>query len=278
MTRIHTLVLLHTLLLGGVAFPAAAQPAAQTDAPIEGTVTSVTRSTIVVRTKDEYRVFELTSNTTRPATIPVGATVRVTPGPASPGRAPQALQVSVTAAPPAPQEGQPAAAPGGAADEPVPPAVRRLEEDILRQTRRYRAGVRAGVGLDPELVMLGAQIQLGPFFNEKVMARPNLELGFGEVTDLVAFNFEGVYQLPVTSPQNRWTVFIGGGPALNFRKLGFSAEGDDTEEDDFSFDDFEFEAGFNIVAGIQSRSGLFLEVKGTAYSSPNLRFIIGYNF
>ena len=100
-----------------------------------------------------------------------------------------------------------------------------------------------------------------------------MELGFGEVTTLIALNFEGIYRLPVTAQQGRWAVYAGGGPALNFSKLGFSDE--ELEED---FDDFDMDVGVNVFLGMQSRNGMFLEMKGTAYSTPHLRFQIGYNF
>jgi hypothetical protein len=250
---------------------AAAQPAAGAQTTM-GTVISSTRTTLVLRTDTgDYRLFELNPNTTRPAQIPVGATASVTaPAPDSTGVA-VATQVRVTA-PPAPK---PAA--GAPQDEPVPPGVRQLERSIQRQTSRYRLGVRAGAALDPELVMIGVQGLIGPFFNENVWARPNLELGFGEVTDMIALNFEAVYRVPVTERGGRWSMFFGAGPAMNFVKLGFDREGEDAD-DDFSFDDFDLEMGLNLLAGVQSRGGMFLELKATAYAQPSLRFVVGTTF
>jgi hypothetical protein len=260
------------LLLATVA-PVDAQPAAGSQTTT-GIVISSTRTTLVLRTdKGDYRLFELNSSTTRPDQIPVGATVSISaPAPDASGVA-VATQVRVTA-PPAPKP--PAGAPAPQ-DEPVPPAVRQLEQSIQRQTARYRLGVRAGVALDPELVMIGAQGLIGPFFNENVWARPNLELGFGEVTDMIALNFEAVYRVPVTERGGRWAMFFGAGPAMNFVKLGFDREGEDTD-DDFSFDDFDLEMGLNLLAGVQSRGGMFLELKATAYALPSMRFIVGYSF
>jgi hypothetical protein len=286
-----TLALSVLLLIGASAPVAGAQDpkpvgTALTVPPVQGSVVNATRNTLVVRAGDQYVLFELTSDTTRPVTIPAGATVRVAAEPAEGNAARRAVWVAIVGAPPAaaePKEGEASAAPPPEeADQtsPVPPSVRRLEQELVRQTRRYRAGVRTGVGLDPEIVMLGGQIQLGPFFSERVWARPNLELGFGEVTDLFALNFEGIYRLPVTTATQRWSVFIGGGPALNFTKLGFDRTTEETgdPEDDFSFDDFELDVGFNIVAGVQTRGGMFIEIKSSAYSTPSLRFAVGYNF
>jgi hypothetical protein len=64
---------------------------------------------------------------------------------------------------------------------PIPPAVRDLERDIKREARRWRLGVRAGAGLDPELLLFGVHSQLGPIFQRDVFFRPNAEFAFGEV-------------------------------------------------------------------------------------------------
>ena len=54
-------------------------------------------------------------------------------------------------------------------------------------------------------------MQVGPFFNENVWARPNIELGFGEVTTLVAINFEGIYRIPVTQRGVATSVHVSSG-------------------------------------------------------------------
>jgi hypothetical protein len=55
------------------------------------------------------------------------------------------------------------------------------------------------MALDPELVLIGVQAQVGPLFNPNVFLRPNAEFAFGEVTALFALNMEAIYQLPVSS-------------------------------------------------------------------------------
>jgi hypothetical protein len=280
--RLNRALMLCLLLISVI--PAAlvnAQPAAGAQASpaaqVTGTVISSTRTTLVVRTATgDYRLFELNSSTTRPAQIPVGATVTVSSQMPDASGVAIATLVRVAAQPP--PEAKPA--PGQARpspDEPVPAEVRQLERSIQRQTARYRAGVRAGVALDPELIMLGGQVLLGPFFNENVWARPNIELGFGEVTDMIALNFEAIYRVPVTQRSGRWAFFFGAGPSMNFVKLGFATEGEDPDEE-FSFDDFELDVGLNLLAGVQSRGGMFLELKATAYADPAMRFIVGYSF
>ena len=246
---------------------------------LEGTVVSTARATIVVKTSDGiYQLFVLDSTTTRPQTIPAQAQVKVSfVPPTDPATPPVADVVQITA-PPAPKVAAltgevPAAAP--VEEEPVPASVRQLERAIQRQTRRYRLGVRAASALDPELFMFGAHTQLGPFFNENVWARPNLEIGFGELTTLLAFNFEGMYRLPVTARSSRWNMYAGGGPALNWSHRNLVEE---TDRGKIDFGDMDLDVGFNFLLGIQAREGLFLELKSSAYSIPTIRFEIGYNF
>ena len=236
-----------------------------------GAVVSSTRTTLVVRTDaGDYKLFELNALTTRPAQIPVGATVSVSSSAADTADAPVAALVRVTAQPQQALQPKPA-------DEPVPAQVKQLENSIKRQTARYRLGVRSGMALDPELVMIGAQGLLGPFFSDNVWARPNLELGFGEITDLIALNLEGVFRMPVTERGGRWSMFFGAGPAINFVKLGFAREGE-TVEEDIEYDEFDMQVGLNLLAGVQSRGGLFLELKSTVYAEPGMRFVFGYSF
>jgi hypothetical protein len=271
-----------TVAFLGVAAAASAQtPGSLTstvsETTTQGTVISSTRTTLVVKTDgDEYRLFELTDNTTRPQALPVTAAVEVTSQRGDIEGAATATRVRVTAPPTAAAGTQVPAAPAtpGVGD-PVPPDVRRLERSIERQTSRYRIGARAGMALDPELVTIGAQAQLGPFFENNLWARPNLEFGFGEVTTLMVINLDGIYRLPVTAPGARWASFFGAGIGFNFTNRGFEGE-DDGER--FDFDDFVFDTGLNLMAGVQARSGMFIELRAGVYSEPHLRLTFGYNF
>jgi hypothetical protein len=253
----------------------------------DGVVVSATRVTLVIKTADDdYKLFELTPDTIRPTSIPVGAKVFVLAGPAISNGAPLASQVRVTALPPT----EPAAVgttgtsaqATAATQDTVPPTVRRLEQTIQRESRFYHIGVRGGTALDPELVLIGAQGAIGPLFNQNFWARPNIEIGFGEVTDLVAVNFEGIYRVPITGRESNWSTFFGAGPGLVFSKLGFDREDPNDNplrrDQDVSFDDFDLGVGLNVVAGVQQRSGLLLELKATAYAGPGMRFMVGYTF
>jgi hypothetical protein len=159
----------------------------------------------------------------------------------------------------------------------IPPEVRRVESDIKREARRFQAGVRAGVALDPELILIGVQAQMGPFFNRDVFFRPNVEFAWGEVTALFALNPEVIYRLPISSRQGRWAAYFGVGPGFNFLHQNFQTSQGGKRID---FGDFHSDVGLNILAGVRYRSGMFTELKTTVYSdpSPTLRLILGYNF
>lgn len=255
----------------GEAAEAAAAQGAQT---VQGVVISSTRSTLVIRTADGmYHIYALDSSTTRPEKVPVQSTVSVAarPAPAA-DQAATATEVRIVSPAPAPGTAKPAAT-----DEAVPQSVRQMEDAIKRSTRRFHLGVRGGVALDPELVVVGVHSEFGPFFSRNFSARPSLELGFGEVTTLVALNLDGAYRLPVTPQTGKWEMYVGAGPGFNFTHLGFTNE-ETGDEEKFSFSDLQFDSGFNVVIGLQSRNGMMLELRSTAYSKPHLRFMLGFNF
>jgi RNase P/RNase MRP subunit p29 len=245
----------------------------QSETTIEGTVVSSTRDTLVVRTEEnQFQLFTFNRYTVKSRSLAVGSRVKVVSTPGEEAGVRLASTVTTLAAPPRAQGTAPA-------QEPLPPpAVRELERDIKREVRRWRLGVRAGVGLDPELVLFGVHSQLGPLFHRDVSLRPNAEFAFGEVTDLIALNLEAAYRLPISSRQGRWSAYIGAGPAFTFLHQNFEREAG--EGRDIDFGNFEFDTGFNILTGVQFRKGTFFEVKSSVYSrpAPSLRLIFGYNF
>jgi hypothetical protein len=246
----------------------------QNETTIVGTVVSSTRDTLVVRTDDnQFQLFVFDRYSVKPRLLSKGARVRVvsTPGEEAGVR----LASTVTISEPAP------GAPGGtAADQaqPIPPVVRDLEHDIKRQARRWRVGVRAGAALDPELILFGVHSQLGPIFHRNVFFRPNAEFAFGEVTDLIALNLEGIYRLPVSSRRGGWSAYMGAGPALTFLHQNFERQQGQGRNIDFG--NFDYDTGLNILAGLQFQRGTFVELKTSVYSrpAPTLRLIFGYNF
>ena len=260
-----------------IATPARSQdsaPSAQREESSTGAVVSSTRNTLVVRGESgQFQLFVFDRNTVKPRTITVGSTVRVVSIPGEDAGVRVASEITtVTAAPTAPQRG------GTQTAQPVPQEVRRLERDIERQVRRYQGGVRAGMALDPELILLGVHAQVGPLFNPNVYLRPNVEFAFGEVTSLFALNLEAIYRLPVSSRLGRWSAYVGVGPGFSFLHQNF--ERTNVEGRNIDFGDFHSNVGLNILGGLRYRSGMFMELKTSVYSrpAPTLRLIVGYNF
>jgi len=242
---------------------------AQNESTIEGTVASVTRQTFVVRTADnQFYLFTFNRYTDKPQSIPIGTRVRVESRPGAETGTRLATRVTTLEAAPKEQRG------AGTEAAPIPESVRDVESNIKREARRWRLGVRAGAAFNPELFMFGVHSQMGPIFSSRVFFRPSAEFDFGEVTDLIALNLEAVYRFPRSSERRNWTPYVGAGPALTFLHQNFQM-GRNIE-----FGNFDFDVGFNILIGMQSRRGTFVEAKTSLYSrpAPVLRLIVGYNF
>jgi hypothetical protein len=236
---------------------------------VEGTVVSSTRDVLVVRTDDnQFQLFTYDRYSTRSKSVLSGARVRVIAAAADDNGSRMLRTVTVLEAKP----GDTSAA--GTQAAPVPPKVRDMESDIKRDARRWRLGVRAGAGFNPELLMFGVHSQMGPIFHSGVFFRPNAEFAFGEVTDLVALNLEAVYRIPAASRRGNWSPYVGAGPALIFIHQNFE------QGRQIDFGNFDYETGFNVLAGVQYRKGTFVELKTSLYSgpAPKLRLIFGYNF
>lgn len=182
-----------------------------------------------------------------------------------------------------PQDGAEVSSPASsrastAAQKPnVPPAGQQAEDAVEQAVDRFRIGAEGGVDLDPELIIFGAHAAFAPIFTRNLEFRPGFEFGLGEVTTVFGVNFDLVYLLPGLGRGSRWTPYAGAGPNLSVSHRDF----EDTDEESgnrFDFSDTDFDAGFNFIAGIRNRSGVFLEMKATAYSVPTIRLLLGYNF
>jgi hypothetical protein len=282
-TRLLALTCCFVFLPISFALPSQAQPGttagSSNNQSVEGTVVSTTRDTLVVRGDDgESHLFRYESEATRPATLARGARVQVTAGAADENGTRTATNVTVLSAP-AGGEGGAAGRSTGARDRgaqaaPVPEKVTEVESEIRREARRWRLGVRGGAAFNPELFMFGIHSQMGPIFHPRFQFRPSAEFDFGEVTDLIALNLEGVYRFATPYKGGRWIPYIGLGPALIFIHQNFQ------QGRAIDFGNFDYETGFNVLAGVQSRRGTFVELKTSLYSgpAPRLRLIVGYTF
>lgn len=122
-------------------------------------------------------------------------------------------------------------------------------------------GVRAGLSIDPDQFYVGGHIETKPLV-ERLVFRPNAEIGFGDDLTLVAFNFEFVWKFP--KGRSDWGFYAGGGPAINLYQV--DGPNDDTE------------AGFNFLGGFENRKGLFFEFKVGVDDSPDFKFGVGFTF
>jgi len=169
----------------------------------------------------------------------------------------------------------------------VPPPAQRAQGAVERAVDRYRIGVEAGVGLDPELVVFGGHGTFGPIFNNAVVFRPGLEAGIGEVTTFLGINLDVLYRFPVSDPQTPWRAYIGAGPTFGLSHRGFEVDEADhvdvpgavnNNRNRFDFSDTDFNRGMNFIAGARNQRGLFFEMRATAWGVSNLRLLAGFDF
>jgi hypothetical protein len=237
------------------------------DHVVEGAVVSTTSHTLVVRSDDnKYHLFTYDAAAVPNEAIKPGVRVRVNAG------APDADGTQVAESVTVMQPSGEAASSGPAAQAaPPPPEVNKTSKQIEAEARIWHVGGRIGFGFSPELFMFGPQAQFGPFFNQRLLFRPNVEFGFGELTDFFGVNGEMAYffSKPI---KDQWTPYFGMGPSFNF--LNQSASSGNT-----SFSNFNYKTGFNVFVGAQKHK-TFLEVKTALYSgkAPVLRLFVGYNF
>lgn len=261
-SRAFPLVVLITLLI--MAVPAVAQDA------VTGTVVSSTPNTLTLSTgTNQVQLYVFSRNVRKPATLTTGSQVRVV---STAGTDPNVRIASEITVVPAATTNQ-----AGTNNAVIPEQVRRLERDIEREVRRFQVGVRGGVGLDPEVVLIGVQAQLGPFFRSDVFFRPSVDFGLGEVTAMFGLSGDIIYRLPFSSSQDRWSTYLGAGLGVNLLHRNFENEEDGRRID---FGEFHSDTALNILGGVRRRGGMFMELKTSVYAghSPTLRMMVGYTF
>jgi hypothetical protein len=163
------------------------------------------------------------------------------------------------------------------AQQNVPAKAQDAEDSVERAVKRFGVGVEGGVGLDPELIDFGAHATFGPLFHRNLQFRPGIEFGVGEVTTTFGINLDVLYTFPGATRQTRWAPYIGAGPNFSLSHRGFESA-TDAQGNRFNFSDTSFDAGLNFIAGARKRSGLFLEMRATAYGVSNVRLLAGFNF
>jgi hypothetical protein len=126
-------------------------------------------------------------------------------------------------------------------------------------------GVRAGASVEPDQFYVGGHYESNALVN-RLYFKPNAELGFGDNVTTFALNFEFLYKFPVARP---WTLYAGGGPALNIYSF---------DRDRFGDDNSDARGGLNLLFGAETSRGLFFEMKVGAIDSPDLKFGVGYTW
>ena len=174
-----------------------------------------------------------------------------------------------------------------AAQQNVPAPAQRAAAEAESAARRFGAGVQGGIGLDPEIIDFGAHATFGPIFRPNVQLRPGIEVGLGEITTLFGINVDVLYTFPGYTSDTRWIPYVGAGPNFSLSHRGFETEEGDhvdvdgTDDEDvgrFDFSDTDFEGGMNFIVGMRRQSGMFFEMKATAWGVSNVRLLAGFNF
>ena len=142
---------------------------------------------------------------------------------------------------------------------------------------RARIGVRAGVALDPELVAFGGQAQIGPLFKQ-IWFRPTGEFEFGEISRIINLSGEGIFFIPSAGvgQKGHINVYVGDGVGFNITRKHFS--GFPGQETAFEDSDWSTDVGLNLVMGLMRDSGLFAEIRTSAWIEPTIRVYVGYVF
>lgn len=128
------------------------------------------------------------------------------------------------------------------------------------QAQQIAPGVQGGVSIEPDQFYFGGHVETSPLV-DRLRFRPSVDIGIGDDGTLVSGNFEFTYTFPGSRP---WDLYVGGGPAINWYKPDNG--GSDSQ------------AGFNFLAGVKNRAGLFFEVKLGVEGSPDVKFGVGYTF
>ena len=164
-------------------------------------------------------------------------------------------------------------------------AQQNADDRARREARRFGVGVVGGVGLDPELIDVGAHATFGPVFKPDLLFRPGLEIGAGEVTTMLGINLDFVYSFRGDRYAGNWLPYVGAGPTFGLSHRGFSTDevdhvngGVDTPSNRFDFSDTDFNGGVNFIVGMRKTRGAFFEMRATAWGVSNIRLLAGYNF
>lgn len=129
-------------------------------------------------------------------------------------------------------------------------------------------GPRVGLSLNPDQFHFGAHMDFGNFARH-VRFQPNVELGLGDHTKLIAVNAEAAYRF--SSAWDVWTPYLGGGVGANIKSVDFA--GHTTSHTDL---------GVNALGGVEkglaNGDRFFIEGKFSLNDSPDAKITVGWTF
>lgn len=131
-------------------------------------------------------------------------------------------------------------------------------------------GPRVGFSVDPDQIVFGGQLQVGPVA-PRLTFDPSLDLGFGDDVTVIAMNFDFHYHFDLRDTD--WRPYVGPGIGIAFYEFD--------REPPFR-DDSETEVGGSIVVGtdVRTRGGsdFFGEFRLGVGDIPDLKLMVGWNF
>jgi hypothetical protein len=132
-------------------------------------------------------------------------------------------------------------------------------------------GVRAGLSIDPDQIVLGGQLSVGDVA-PNLTFDPNVEFGFGDDVTVIAFNLDMHYHFDINGSQ--WRPYVGVGAGINLISIDLPPG--------FAGDDSFTEVGANFIFGasVPTRAGnqFFGEMKLGVGDIPELKLLVGWNF
>jgi len=130
-------------------------------------------------------------------------------------------------------------------------------------------GIRGGVSVDPDQIILGGHLNLGQFMND-LYFMPNLTLGLGDDLTIVAVSPDVAYAFPVP---DIGALYVGGLFTLQWIKS------DIEEHSGVDADDTDMEVGIHVIGGLILDSfPMFFEANVGIDDAPDLKAVVGYTF
>lgn len=130
-------------------------------------------------------------------------------------------------------------------------------------------GIHGGATVDPDQGFVGAHFITE--INEGFRLHVGGDVGFGDDVTVSALRIDFAQWFELGS--GKWSVYFGGGTAVNFYRFD-----EPRLDEDGELDDLEIEGGFDAIVGFASQKGPLFELRVGSNGSPDLRFLVGFTF